>query len=56
MKNWLHLLGTIGVAAATVLTPSLQGVIAAHPLVAGGLMTAWTVIGNILQSPVQQSK
>lgn len=52
MSKWLHILATIGGAALTVYSPSIQSAISSHPQVATGLLAAFTVIGNLLHSPV----
>lgn len=51
--KWLHTLGSIGLLALTVLTPTLQGLIGSHPLVAAGFGVGYSILGNLLQSPVK---
>lgn len=52
MKKWLHILGTAGIGLATVALPDLQSWIGAHPQIGTGLVAAWTVLGQLLRSPI----
>jgi hypothetical protein len=52
MRKWWHTLVTIGGAAVSVSTPSLQHFAAAHPVLGILAMTAWAIIGAVLPSPL----
>jgi hypothetical protein len=52
MGKWWHILATIGLAALAAAIPPIQGVLLAHPYVSGVLGVVWTVLGNLLQSPL----
>lgn len=44
--KWLHTLGSIAVAAITIASPVLQGVISAHPAVSGLLAAVYAILGQ----------
>jgi len=52
MKNFWHIFATIGLAVLTSVTPDLTQAIIAHPKVVTGLAAAWSILGNLLKSPV----
>lgn len=52
MGKWWHILATIGLAALAAAIPPIQGVLLAHPYISGVLGVVWTVLGNLLQSPI----
>jgi hypothetical protein len=52
MSKYWHILATIGLAAVSVITPSLQGLLASHTIIATVLASGWAILGNILKSPV----
>ena len=52
MGKWWHILATIGLAALAAAIPPIQGVLLAHPYISGILGVVWSVLGNILPSPV----
>ena len=53
MMKWLHTLGTIGGLALTLFSPALQGFIGLHHVLAGVLVSAYTILGHVLPSPMQ---
>lgn len=50
--KWLHSVGSGAVLVATLLAPSLQAYIAAHPSVAVSVLAAYAFLGNLLRSPL----
>ena len=56
MSKWLHILGSVGIAAAAVVIPAVSQVVAAHPTVSTGLGVVYAIVGNLLQSPLRPSK
>ena len=52
MKNWLHIFGSIGIAAATAALPVVQGIIASHPIVTTSFGVAYAILGSLLKSPL----
>jgi hypothetical protein len=56
MTKFWHIFGSVGLAAAGVLIPTVQHVIANNPAVVTALGAVWAIIGNLLQSPVPKSQ
>ena len=52
MTKFWHILATVGMAALVAAVPPLQAVIAGHAVISSVLGIAWTVLGNLLPSPV----
>lgn len=53
MKNWWHVLASVGMAALGVALPPIGVAVAAHPVVTTVLGTIWAILGNLLPSPVK---
>jgi len=52
MKNFWHIMATIGIAALGAAVPTVRNLIVANPVASTVLGVAWTVLGNLLQSPL----
>jgi hypothetical protein len=50
--KWLHTYGSIILAGLSIFVPVFQGLIVAHPAIAGGLAAAYAILGHLLPSPV----
>lgn len=52
MSKWWHVQISALLAASGLFSPSLQGMIAAHPIMTVVLASIWAMVGSILPSPM----